>query len=341
VPARTGPRGCPEATGARVASGDVTGLVDIHHHGAVGAEYGVDEEGSRRAAADHRAAGTRRLVASLASAPAGVLEQQVAVLAALVADGTLDGIHVEGPFLAEARRGAHDPAALADPDPVLVERLVEVAAAHGAPRALRQMTLAPERPGSDAVVRALVAHGIRPAIGHTDADAARTARALADVAERQGAPALVTHLFNAMPPLHHRAGGPVAAALSAAARGEAVVELVADGVHVAPEVVRMVFETVGPDHVALVSDATAATGRGDGTYRLGGLEVVVEGGTARLSSTGSIAGSTSTLADCVRWAVQVAGLSEAEVRRSATQTPARALGLPDPDQMRHSGAHAR
>ncbi len=137
----------------------------------------------------------------------------------------------------------------------------------------------------------------------------------------------MTHLFNAMPPLHHRAGGPVAAALSAAARGEAVVELVADGVHVAGEVVRMVFETVGPDGVALVSDAMAAAGLGDGTYRLGSLEVVVAGGTARTCDTGAIAGSTSTLAECVRWAVDVAGVHEPEAVTAASTTPARALGL--------------
>jgi N-acetylglucosamine-6-phosphate deacetylase len=305
----------------------VSGLVDIHQHGAVGAEYGVDEEGSRRAAAHHRAEGARLLVASLVSAPAEVLEQQVATLAPLVTDGTLAGIHLEGPFLAGARRGAHDPAALADPDPVLVERLAAAADAHGAPRALRQMTFAPELPGSEALVRTLVALGIRPAVGHTDADAACTARTLATIADLQGGPALVTHLFNAMPPLHHRAGGPVAAALAAAARGEAVVELVADGVHLAVEVVRMVFETVGPEHVALVSDAMAATGLGDGCYRLGSLEVVVAGGTARTRDTGRIAGSTTTLADGVRWAVEVAGLPRADVLVAAGRTPARALGL--------------
>ncbi len=310
-----------------VASRRVNGLVDIHHHGAAGAEYGLDDEDSRRAAAHHRAAGVDHLVASLVSAPAAALERQVATLSPLVADGTLAGIHLEGPFLAEGRRGAHDPAALEDPDPALVERLVTVAADHGAPGAIRQLTFAPERPGAETLVRALVAHGIRPAVGHTEADASTTADALAAVAGLQGAPALVTHLFNAMPPLHHRAGGPVAAALAAAGRGEAVVELIADGVHVTPEVVRMVFDTVGADQVALVSDAMAATGLGDGTYRLGSLEVVVEGGTALTRGTGAIAGSTSTLAGCVRWAVDVAGIPEADAVRSATLTPARALGL--------------
>jgi N-acetylglucosamine-6-phosphate deacetylase len=308
----------------------VSGLVDIHCHGAAGAELGADADGTRRAAAHHHAAGVEVLLASLVSAPADVLDRQVATLARFVADGTLAGIHLEGPFLSEQRRGAHDRTALADPDPALVERLVATAADNGAPGALRQMTFAPERPGSEALVRSLVAHGIRPAIGHTDTDAGTTAQTLGDIAERQGAPALVTHLFNGMPPLHHRAGGPVAAALTAAARGEAVVELIADGVHVAPEVVRMVFETVGADHVALVSDAMAATGLGDGRYRLGTLDVVVEHGTARTADTGVIAGSTSTLADCVRWAVDVAGVPEGDAIRAASRTPALALGLTPP-----------
>ncbi|MBM6401183.1 N-acetylglucosamine-6-phosphate deacetylase [Phycicoccus sonneratiae] len=305
----------------------MTGLVDIHCHGAAGAELGDTADGSRAAVAHHAAAGTHRLVASLVSAPADDLVSRVATLAPLVADGTLAGIHLEGPFLSHGRRGAHDPAALALPDPALVERLAEAAALAGAPDALRHMTFAPELPGADPLVRTLVELGIRPSVGHTEADAATTARTLAEVAELQGAPALVTHLFNGMPPLHHRAGGPVAAALAAAARGEALLELITDGVHVAPEVVRMVFDTVGPQSVVLVSDAMAATGLGDGRYRLGGLEVEVTAGTARTTDTGSIAGSTSTLADCVRWCIEVAGIPEADVLTAATTTPLRALGL--------------
>ncbi len=305
----------------------MSGLIDIHCHGAVGAEFGVDGEGSREAARHHHEAGVTSLVASLVSASDADLRQRVAVLAPLVADGTLAGIHLEGPFLSQARRGAHGAALLRDPDPAIVESLVDVAASAGAPAAIRQLTFAPEREGSEALVRTLVAHGIRPAVGHTEADAALVARTLADVAGLQGGPALVTHLFNGMPPLHHRSGGPVAAALTAAARGEAIVELITDGVHVAPEVVRMVFETVGPDAVALVSDSMAATGLGDGTYRLGSLGVEVADGVARTTETGSIAGSTSTLADCVRWAVDVAGVDPGDAERSASITPARAVGL--------------
>src|SRR5690606_19803452 len=124
---------------------------------------------------------------------------------------------------------------------------------------------------------------------------------------------IITHLFNGMPAFHHRDGGPVAAALAAGARGEAYVELIADGVHVAPDVVRMVFDTVHPGHIVLVSDAMAGTGLGDGDYRLGALDVTVAAGVARVGtpsgSPGAIAGSTATLAACVTWATDVAGVS--------------------------------
>ncbi|MGL4742935.1 MAG: N-acetylglucosamine-6-phosphate deacetylase, partial [Dermatophilaceae bacterium] len=116
--------------------------------------------------------------------------------------------------------------------------------------------------------------------------------------------------------------------LAAAGRGEAVVELIADGAHVSADVVRMVFDTVGPDAVALVSDAMPATGLGDGSYLLGSLRVTVERGVARTAETGSIAGSTSTLAECVTWAVEVAGVPADDAHRAATVTPARAVGLP-------------
>ncbi|WP_131103400.1 N-acetylglucosamine-6-phosphate deacetylase [Ornithinimicrobium sufpigmenti] len=305
----------------------IDGLVDIHCHGAVGHEFGRSGAGSRAAVRHHQTSGTATVVASLVSARPDELEQQVDRLLPLVRDSTIAGLHLEGPFLSSAQRGAHDPAVLADPDPDLLERLVERAAQGGAPHAIRHLTLAPELPGAERLIRRCVQLGVRPALGHTDAAADLMTRHLQLIADLQGAPALVTHLFNGMRPFHHRAGGPAAAGLRAAAAGEAVVELIADGVHLAAEVVRMVFETVGPDAVALVSDATAATGLGDGRHRLGTLEVVVEDGVARLRATGALAGSTRTLAHGVRWAVSVAGVAVADALRAAQVTGARALGL--------------
>jgi N-acetylglucosamine-6-phosphate deacetylase len=302
-------------------------VVDIHCHGALGQQFGDDEAGTRTAVAHHRSQGTGSLVASLVTASDRVLTQQVGVLAPLVAEGLLLGIHLEGPYLAEARCGAHDPALLRDPDPDFVTSLVELCATLAVPQAIRQITFAPERRGADRLIETCVRHGIRPAVGHTDADAGPVARTLGQIADATGGPALVTHLFNGMAPFHHRGGGAVSAALTAAARGEAVVELIADGVHLAPEVVRMVFETVGPDQVALVSDASPATGVGDGEHRIGALPVVVTQWIARLrtddGTPGAIAGSTSTLTRCVEWAVTTAGVARGDALTAATTTPAR------------------
>jgi len=303
---------------------NTSALFDIHCHGAVGSNFGIDEAGSRAASAHHRSVGVEALVASLVTAAPETLRDQVRLLAPLVADGTLAGIHLEGPFLSNARRGAHDPDLLANPDPGLVELLADAAAEAGAEGAIVQWTLAPELPGTIETLKALAERGILPALGHSDAGAQVFAEGLAQAAELTGRLPLVTHLYNGMPPLHHRHGGPAAVALGAAARGEAVVELIADGTHVAPEVVRMTFDAAGGDHVVLVSDAMAATGLGDGPYRLGSLEVTVTDGVARLAN-GAIAGSTATLADCLTWAVDVAGVDPESALAAASTTPARVL----------------
>lgn len=309
-------------------------LVDIHCHGAVGETFGGTVAGTLAAAAHHG----HPVVGSLVSGRPEEMERQVRVVAEAMtkgpdgAPGRVVGIHCEGPFLSEARRGAHDPSVLTDTDPALVERLVAAAADAGAPQAIRQWTFAPERSGEGVspFVRALLDHGVVPAVGHTDADARTVRRTLGAIADTSGRPAIVTHLFNGMRPFHHRDGGAVAAAMTAAAAGDCVVEIVADGTHVAPEVVRMVVETLGPDRVVLVSDAMAATGLGDGGYVLGAVPVDVRDGVARVDDggqAGPIAGSTRTLAGCLRWAMEVAGVTPADAERAATITPRRALGL--------------
>ncbi|NEW37508.1 amidohydrolase family protein [Nocardia cyriacigeorgica] len=300
------------------------GLIDLHCHGGAGAGFpDTNISGAGRAAAHHRAHGTTGLLGSLVSAPPADLLRQAAVLADLVEQGELLGIHLEGPFLSRVRCGAQDPAAIIPGDPELFERIC--LAARGT---VRSMTLAPETANFTGLLAAMRAHGVLPSLGHTDADAATTS---ARIAEAAGAPLTATHLFNGMPPLHHRAPGPVAACLAAAGRGELVVELIADGVHLAPETVAMVFDTVGPAHIALVSDAMAAAGMSDGDYRLGPLEVRVDGGVARLvtagGSAGSIAGGTARLLDVLRHAVVGAGVPLADAVAAATSTPAAVLGL--------------
>lgn len=313
----------------RVPSGAtiVPGLIDSHLHGGAGGEFGQDGNAARRAIAEHRRHGSTTLIASLVSAGAPELVRATQTLGGLVASGELAGIHLEGPFIAAARKGAHDPDALRDGDPGLVDALAEAAAAGGAPGALRQMTFAPDRAGADQLPAALHRHGIRVAVGHTEADARVTERVLSAAADAAGAPAIVTHIFNAMPPIRGRAPGTAVGAIRAALRGAAVLEVVADGVHLSPDTVRMLFEVVGPGSITLISDAMAATGLPDGDYTLGGLPVTVADGTARLAGSGAIAGSVAHLADCLRWAVHTAGIDLADAVRSATATPAHTFGL--------------
>lgn len=302
------------------------GLVDVHCHGGAGGEFGANPDAGRTAARHHLTHGTTSLVGSLVSAPGPSLVAGVAACAELVAAGVLAGIHLEGPFLSVARCGAQDPAALVDPDPTLVDALVT--AAQGG---LLQMTFAPERAGAAELVDQLAAASAIPAVGHTDSDAVVARRALDRVLDRgvRGGRPLVTHVFNGMPPLHHRSPGPVAAALGSAARGEAVLEVVGDSVHLAAETVRMLFETVGPDSLALITDAMAASGMPEGRYRLGGRDVVVEGRTARLADGGAIAGGVATLLDVLRWCVTEVGVPLLDAVSAASRTPAAVMGWTD------------
>lgn len=299
------------------------GLVDVHCHGGAGHGFpdsGVD--GVRAAAAHHFAHGTTTLLAGLVSAPGETLRERVRLLAPLVAAGELAGIHLEGPFLSRAQCGAQDPSAITPGDPDLLRRLLEDGMG-----GVRSMTLAPETPHYRELLAVLQRHGVLPSLGHTDATAAVTGAAIADVG---GGPLSATHLFNAMPPLHHRAPGPIAACLAAAGRGEMVVELVADGVHLADETVAMVFDLVGPDRIALVTDAMAAAGMSDGRYRLGPLDVDVTDGVARLTGTGPprpLAGGTARLLDVVRRVVRHAGVPLPAAVTAAAATPARLLGI--------------
>lgn len=311
------------------------GLVDLHCHGAAGGGFPTGDDRACREAVDflHRS-GTTSLLASLVTAPGDELLRSLSILKVLAAEGLIAGVHSEGPFLSPDRCGAQNPRWLRDPDPELLRDML--AAAGGA---LQTMTYAPELPGSDELLRILTDHGVTPSLGHTDADARLTAASLTDAADLIGRAAAgggggfgaqarptVTHLFNGMPPLHHRSPGPVAACLRLAAAGTVVVELVGDGVHLDPGTVRMVFELVGAAGIALVTDSMAATGLPDGDYELGTSDVVVHDGVATLRSNGVLAGGTATLLEVLRTTI-AAGVSPADAVMAATLVPARVLGL--------------
>ncbi len=310
------------------------GLVDLHCHGGGGASFpdATDVSTARVAAAEHLRHGTTSLVASLVTADAATLLERVALLADLADAGELAGIHLEGPFLSTVRCGAQDPTLMVPGDAALVSDVAAAARGH-----LATMTVAPEAAGvlgADGAVVALAAAGAVPSVGHTDAAAEVVEEALEAVRAALAAPGArssrptVTHLFNGMRPLHHREPGPVAACLAAAAEGGAVLELIADDVHLAPATVRTVFRLVGAGSVALVTDAMAAAGMPDGDYRLGSMSVRVADGVARLTDGGAIAGGTAHLVDVVRSTV-AAGVALVDAVRAAATTPAEVLGRPD------------
>lgn len=325
TPLTTGEVPPPGAAAAERVSGTMLpAYVDLHCHGGGGSAFtDLRDDAAAAVAEHHHAHGSTSLLASLVTMSPRDLERGVAMLAELADDGVVDGIHLEGPWLAEARCGAHDPTLLRDPTLAEVERLIELGRGH-----LRQVTLAPERHHGLDLVRWLTGAGIHAAVGHTTATYAQVEEAVAAGAD------LGTHLFNGMDPWHHRKPGAVAALMRSAARGHVTVELIADGVHLSDDTVRTVLDLVGVDHVAFVSDAMAAAGVGDGAYVLGGLSVVVDHGVARLArdpdgtTPGSIAGGTSHVADIVSRVV-AAGTPLAYAVRPATRTPARALGLAD------------
>jgi N-acetylglucosamine-6-phosphate deacetylase len=296
----------------------VPGFVDIHVHGGGGGSFtDRDPNSARRAAGFHRAHGTTTTLASLVTAGPADLLAGVAMLGELVADGSIAGIHLEGPWLSEHRCGAHEPALLRDPDPAELTGLLAAGAG-----TIRMITIAPERAGALAAIRTIADAGVVAAVGHTDTD---LAGALAAV---DAGATVATHLFNAMPGIHHRNPGPVVALLN---DPRVTTELIVDGTHVDPNLYRMVNAAAGHT-VALITDAMAAAGAPDGHYRLGSLAVTVSGGVARLDRTGSIAGSTATMDRVFATAVAALPLPRPEAlvvaARQAATIPARAVGLP-------------
>lgn len=299
---------------AKVGAGAIVtpGLVDIHCHGGGGASFDGSLADIARAVDIHRRHGVTSIVLSLVSAPLEVLQVQVTrVREAMTAVPGVLGAHLEGPFLASARRGAHDPRVLRPPDDDGLGRLL-------ATGVIRQVTLAPELTGGLVAIEQITRAGATAAIGHTDADADTV-----DEAFDRGA-TLLTHAFNGMRGLHHRAPGPVGAAV---ADERVTLEVIPDGLHVDGRVVRMLF-AAAPGRIAIVSDAMAAAGAPAGTYMLGALPIDVRDGAARVAGTDSLAGSTLTLDVAVRRCVRF-GIPLGDALHAATAAPARAIGRPD------------
>ncbi|MCS5714785.1 N-acetylglucosamine-6-phosphate deacetylase [Herbiconiux sp. CPCC 205716] len=299
------------------ATGDwlTPGFIDLHAHGGGGHSFDDGADAIRAGLAVHRAHGTTRSVISLVANPPHVLAASLDAIARIAADDPLVlGSHLEGPFLAPSRKGAHDPDFLGVPTHHVLKQLLEASEGR-----LVQVTIAPELPGALEAIGTFASAGAVVAVGHTDAGLD-----LAREAFDRGA-TLLTHAFNAMPGIHHREPGPVTAALD---DPRITLELIADGVHVHPAVLALAF-AAAPGRIALVTDAMAAAGAPDGEYHLGSLPVTVRDGVATLADAApTIAGSTLTQDAALRTTV-AAGVDPVAAVTALTATPARVLDRPD------------
>jgi N-acetylglucosamine-6-phosphate deacetylase len=306
----------------RPAPGDVVvndgwiapGLIDLQVNGAAGADLTsssdprVALEQVARVLAAH---GVTAFCPTIVSSPVYVILARLASYRPRSVNGGAAslGTHVEGPFIDPAHRGVHEAGVLRD-----ATRQEIVGWLEAGPPAI--VTLAPERPGGGEAIAQLTEAGVVVSLGHSGADAARARAGL------QAGARMATHLFNAMPPLHHRAPGLVGALLAS----KAVLGLIADGVHVDPLMVDLVINCAGPGRVALVSDCLAAAGAPPGNHQLGDQTVTSDGRVVRRAD-GTLAGSAMMLDGCLRnirtW---FPGLAPAAVVAMATSTPAALLG---------------
>ncbi|KRA24894.1 hypothetical protein ASD65_10990 [Microbacterium sp. Root61] len=298
------------------------GYIDLHCHGGGGAGvYSGDEDDVATTAETHLRRGTTSMLASLTAAPTSALRAAAEAVARSVASRrapNIVGVHFEGPYLSRKRPGAQPPDGLRDVEEGELEELI--AACAGLPVS---MTIAPELPGAIAAIRRF-AHRVRFFIGHTDATAAEF-----DVAVDAGAHG-VTHLFNAMPPFHHREPGPVARALlDPRVRSE----IILDGHHMDDDAVRVALAVAGPRRLMLVTDAMAAAGMTDGDYSLPGLRATVEDGAAYVSGTSTLAGSTLTMDRAVQRLIEL-GSTPHEVSEMASGNAAELMGWTDRGSLR-------
>lgn len=290
------------------------GLVDIHIHGAAGFDVmQADPEGRCRLEKFLAARGVTSYFPTTVTAPIDTIVRALEQLADGIERAPMDsqraqplGIHLEGPFLSHARRGVHPPENLLAPTLGSFDRFWQAARGH-----IGVMTIAPELDGAAELIAEATKRGVSISIGHSDADL-NAARA----GVRAGAHH-ATHTFNAMRPLDHREPGIIGEVLSNPAL---TADIIADGIHVHPAVVRLFLEAKGPERAVLITDATAAAGMPDGKYWLGSLEVDVKDG--KCLHEGKLAGSVLTLDRAVRNAMQFAAWDLRQALRAATLNPA-------------------
>ena len=291
----------------------IPGLTDIHFHGCMGHDFCEGAEEALTAITDYEAMNG---ITTICPATMTLPENELARIMRAARDFArenpgLVGINLEGPFISHAKKGAQNPAYIVPPDPAMFRRLQDESGGM-----IRIATVAPETEGAMTFIRE-VKQSARVSIAHTacDYDTAKSAF--------MAGASHVTHLFNAMNPVNHRQPGPVIAALEAGA----MAEIIADGVHVHPAVIRATIRAFGADRVVFISDSLEAAGMPDGEYSLGGLRVIKHGRRATLEDGVTLAGSVTNLMDCVRRAVREMDIPLEVAVRCAAVNPARAVGL--------------
>lgn len=299
----------------------IPGLVDVHFHGCVGEDFSdATPEGLQRIADYELSQG----VAYICPAGMTLPEDQLTAICANAAahrkkkdasGAAVVGLHLEGPFLCTAKKGAQNADYLHDPDIPMLRRLQQ--AAEGC---VRLVTVAPEQPGAMEFIRAAVADGIAVSVGHTVADYDIASAAFAAGADH------ATHLYNGMPPMHHRLPGVVGAAFDAPG---VKAELICDGIHIHAAMVRATFRLFGAERMILISDSLRATGMPDGEYPFGGQMIEVHGNRATiLGHPETLAGSVTSLMGCMRQAVKF-GIPLPDAVRAASFNPAQSIGIDD------------
>lgn len=299
-----------DADGAYV----IPGLTDIHFHGCMGADCCDGTTEAFRAIAAYE---LRQGVTSITPATMTMSEEILSGICSAAKSyddetgADFCGLYMEGPFISTAKKGAQNEKYIHPADTAMLKRLQALSG-----DLIRTVVVAPETPGAMEFIKENAAD-INISIAHTTADYDTAREALACGARE------LTHLYNAMPPFTHRAPGPIGAA---ADHDSCMVELICDGVHIHPSVVRTTFRIFGDDRIILISDSMRAAGMADGEYDLGGQKVIVNGNLAVLED-GTLAGSVTNLMDCVRTAVLKMGIPLASAVKCAAVNPARAIGI--------------
>jgi len=297
-------------------------FLDVHIHGAAGHDIMEATPEALGAIGKFLASrGTGSFLATTVTAPIDATLRSLAGLARLLNRPASDtpgharpiGIHLEGPFLSHAKRGVHPPALLLEPDIALFDEFCEAAEGH-----VRLMTLAPELPGAAELAAHATARGVRVSVGHSNATAAETRSAIAAGAVS------ATHTFNAMRPLDHREPGIMGTVLTT---DSLYAELICDGIHTAPELVKIWWRSKGPERGILITDAMSAAGMPDGEYQLGGFAVQVANG--RATADGVLAGSVLTLDRALSNFLAFTGATLEQGLRLLTVNPAAMTGLRD------------